>query len=112
MTYVIIFEAIPNPGREEEYFAISRVLFEELYKQPGFIRIDRARSVLTEGKLLSISFWESEAAIEAWYHHPKHREAQAAGKRGIFQSMRITRLQVLRERDVPVEEPPADAQNV
>jgi len=94
---------VPNPGREEEYFAISRELFDELYKQPGFIRIDRARSVMTEGKLLSISFWESEEAIEAWHYHPKHREAQAAGKRGIFKSMRITRLQVLRERDVPVD---------
>ncbi|HKI98831.1 MAG TPA: antibiotic biosynthesis monooxygenase family protein [bacterium] len=103
MAYVIIFEAEPNPGREEEYFAISKGLFAELYKQPGFIRIDRARSVMTEGKLLSISFWESEAAIEAWYHHPKHREAQVQGKRGIFKRMRITRLQVLAERDVPVD---------
>lgn len=103
MAYVIIFEAEPAPGREEEYFAISRALFDELYRQPGFLRIDRARSVLTEGKLLSISFWESEAAIEAWYHHPQHREAQAAAKRGMFKSMRITRLQVLSERDVPIE---------
>ena len=103
MAYVIIFEAEPNPGREEEYFAISRELFAELDKQPGFLRIARARSVLTEGKLLSISFWESEAAIEAWYHHPKHREAQIKGKRGIFKAMRITRRQVLAERDIPVE---------
>jgi heme-degrading monooxygenase HmoA len=107
MAYVIIFEAQPNPGREEEYFAISRELFAELDKQPGFLRIDRARSLLTEGKLLSISFWESEEAIEAWYHNPRHREAQAAGKSGIFKSMRITRLQVLRERDVPVAVPGA-----
>jgi len=101
MPYVIIFEAEPNPGREEEYFAISRELFEHLYKQPGFLRIDRARSVMTEGKLLSISFWESEAAIDAWYHHSKHREAQARAKEGIFRTMRITRLHVLAERDVP-----------
>ena len=103
MSYVIIFEAEPNPGREQEYFELSGPLFEELHRQPGFIRIDRARSVLSAGKLLSVSFWESEEAIEAWYRHPLHREAQRKGKRGIFRSMRITRLQVLAERDVPVE---------
>lgn len=103
MAYVIIFEAQPNPGREAEYFALSRELFAELDKQPGFLRIDRGRSILTEGKLLSISFWESEAAIENWYHHPKHRKAQAAAKQGIFKAMRITRLRVLSERDVPVQ---------
>ncbi|NIP72309.1 MAG: antibiotic biosynthesis monooxygenase [Gammaproteobacteria bacterium] len=105
MPYAIIFEAEPNPGREEEYFALSRGLFAILYEQPGFLRIDRARSVLTEGKLLSISFWESEAAIEAWARHPQHREAQARGKQGIFKRMRITRLEVLSERDVPVAVP-------
>jgi heme-degrading monooxygenase HmoA len=105
MAYVILFEAEPNPGREEDYFAISQQLFAELHKQPGFLRIERAGSLTSEGKLLSISFWDSEAAIEAWYRHPQHRQAQAAGKRGIFKRMRITRLQVLRERDVPLEAP-------
>lgn len=102
MAYVILFEAVPNPGREEEYFEISKGLFEILGQQPGFISIDRARSVLNEGKLLSISFWESEAAIEAWLAHPLHREAQRRAREGIFKSMRITRLEVLAERDVPV----------
>lgn len=103
MPTMILFEAEPAPGREEEYFQLSKGLFDLLPEQPGFIRIDRARSVLTEGKLLSISFWENEAAIEGWKAHPLHRQAQEAGKRGIFKSMRITRLEVLSERDVPTE---------
>lgn len=101
MSYMILFEAEPAPGREAEYFELSKGLFELLPGQPGFIRIDRARSVLTDGKLLSISFWESEAAIEGWKANPLHRKAQEAGRRGIFKSMRITRLKVLSERDVP-----------
>ena len=107
MSFMILFEAEPNPGREEEYFALSRALFAELDHQPGFIRIDRARSILTEGKLLSVSFWESEAAIDAWARHPLHREAQAKGKQGIFRAMRITRLKVLGEREVAAA-PPKD----
>ncbi|MDH4248768.1 MAG: antibiotic biosynthesis monooxygenase [Deltaproteobacteria bacterium] len=107
MPYMILFEAEPNPGREEEYFTLSRALFAELDLQPGFIRIDRARSILTEGKLLSVSLWESEAAIEAWARHPLHREAQIKGKQGIFKHMRITRLQVLSERVVASVPPEA-----
>ena len=106
MSYAIIFEAEPNPGREAEYFAIAKGLATELLRQPGFLRIDRARSVMTEGKLLSISFWESEEAIEAWHQHPLHREAQARAKTGIFRAMRITRLQVRAEREVPCGPPP------
>lgn len=105
MPYVVLFEAIPNPGREEEYLALAGPLNALLPSQPGFISIDRARSIMTERKLLSISFWESEEAIEAWYHHPQHREAQEKGKAGIFKSMRISRLQVLSSRDVPVTAP-------
>lgn len=101
--YMVLFEAVPAPGREQEYFAISGPLLEELPRQPGFIRIDRAKSILTENKLLSISFWESEEAIQHWYEHPGHKVAQARGKQGIFQSMRITRLKVLSEREVESE---------
>jgi heme-degrading monooxygenase HmoA len=102
MPYVVLFEAVPNPGKEEEYLALAAPLNELLPDQPGFIGIDRARSIMTEHKLLSISFWENEEAIEAWYRHPQHREAQEKAKAGIFKSMRISRLKVLSSRDVPV----------
>ena len=102
MPYVVLFEAVPNPGREEEYLALAGPLNALLPDQPGFIAIDRARSIMTEGKLLSISFWESEEAMEAWYNHPQHREAQQKAKTGIFKSIRISRLKVLSSRDVPV----------
>lgn len=106
MSYVILFEAVPNPGREEEYFAIAAPLNELLPQQPGFISIDRSRSIMTEGKVISISHWESEEAIEAWFNHPQHREAQQKARQGIFKSIRISRLQVLSSRDVPMEKSP------
>ena len=104
MAFVVLFEAIPKPGREEEYLALARPLNDLLPEQPGFLGIDRAKSIMTENKLLSISHWESEEAMEAWFRHPRHREAQEKAKRGIFQSIRISRLRVLSSRDVPVEE--------
>ena len=101
MTYVILFEAEPDPARSEEYFELATPLMKEVVHQPGFIRIDRAKSVLNEGKVLSVSFWESEEAIQAWLEHPQHRKAQQAGRQGIFKSMKITRMKVISEREVP-----------
>ena len=103
MPYMILFEAEPIPGREEEYLALAGTLNAMLPQQPGFISIDRARSIMNEGKILSISFWESEEAIDAWAAHPQHREAQAKGKQGIFRTIRITRLEVRSIRDVPLD---------
>ena len=102
-SYVILFEAIPNPGREEDYLALATPLNEVVSQQPGFMGIDRSQSIMTPGKLVSISHWESEEAIEAWLAHPQHRAAQQAASQGIFKSIRITRLKVLSSRDVPVE---------
>ncbi len=105
MSYVILFEAVPNPGREEDYLALAAPLNDLLPQQPGFIAIDRSRSIMTEGKIVSISHWESEEAIEAWFQHPRHRETQRKAKEGIFQSMRITRLKLLSSREVPTAKP-------
>jgi heme-degrading monooxygenase HmoA len=105
VSYVILFEAVPNPGREEDYLALAAPLNDLLPRQPGFIAIDRSRSIMTEGKIVSISHWESEEAIEAWLQHPLHRETQRKAKAGIFRSMRITRLKLLSSREVPTAQP-------
>lgn len=101
MSHVILFEAVPKAGKEEEYLALAAPLNELLPQQPGFISIDRSLSIMTEGKIVSISHWESEDAIEAWFNHPRHKEVQQRARQGIFESIRITRLQVLSSRDVP-----------
>ena len=105
MSYMILFEALPHEGRKEDYLNLAGPLGELLPDQPGFIAIERFESIMTPGKLISISFWESEEAIEGWFNHPQHREAQGKARSGIFQSMRITRLKVLSSREVPTGSP-------
>jgi len=105
VSYMILFEALPHEGRKEDYLNLAGPLGELLPDQPGFIGIERFESIMTPGKLISISFWESEEAIEAWFNQPQHREAQGKARSGIFQSMRITRLKVLSSRDVPTGSP-------
>ena len=101
--YMILFEAEPEPSKLEEYLAWAKQLNTLLPSQPGFIRIDRAKSIMTEDKIISVSFWESEEAIDGWASHPEHRQAQAAAKTGLFRSMRITRLKVLSQREVETD---------
>jgi heme-degrading monooxygenase HmoA len=64
---------------------------------PGFVSVERFRSLTNPGKLLSLSFWEDEAAVRCWRPHPDHRESQAAGRGGIFAGYRLRVAAVLRD---------------
>ena len=93
----IIFEVEPAQGREDDYLAIAAAMRAELERQPGFIAVERFRSLSTPGKLLSLSFWEDEAAVRNWRCHAGHREAQASGRGGVFAGYRLRVASVLRD---------------
>lgn len=78
----VIFEVQPAEGRMEDYLAIAATMRAELEKQPGFISVERFRSLTDPSRLLSLSFWEDEAAVRAWRCHAGHRGAQKAGRGG------------------------------
>lgn len=77
--YAVIFEVDVKPENKNEYLAIASDLRKELKHIEGFISIERFESLATPGKLLSLSFWESEAAIKSWKQNTLHKEAQAKG---------------------------------
>ena len=64
--HAVIFEVQPKSDRKEEYFDIAESIRGDLEKIDGFISIERFKSTVTEGKILSLSFWETESAIEEW----------------------------------------------
>lgn len=94
--YMIVFEMIPEGTAGEEYLEIAAEMNELVEKQDGFIEIDRARSVYHEGRLFSVSRWESEEAIDAWYENNSHQAAQKMGRERLFKSFRISRVKVLK----------------
>jgi heme-degrading monooxygenase HmoA len=106
--YMIIFEAIPEGDAGEEYLDIAAEMNELVEKQDGFIEIDRARSVYHEGRLFSVSRWESEEAIDAWYENNSHQAAQKMGRERLFKSFRISRVKVLKSMRMNWP-PPAEA---
>ncbi len=95
--YVVIFEVQPRPGREKDYLDVAQSLRAELEQIEGFISIERFASLYNEGKLLSLSFWRDEAAVQRWRAHTQHREAQRRGREEIFADYRIRVATVVRD---------------
>jgi len=95
--YAVIFEVWPTKEGKDEYLQIASKLKEFLENREGFISIERFQSLTDENKLLSLSFWEDEKAIEIWRNLFEHRIAQDKGNTGIFEDYRIRVANVIRD---------------
>lgn len=93
----VIFEVELAPGREQDYLETATRLREELERADGFISIERFSSLTRPGKLLSLSFWRDEAAVQAWRTRDSHRAAQAQGRSAYFTNYRLRVANVLRD---------------
>ena len=95
--YAVIFEVEPAPGRVGDYLDLAARLRPELERIDGFVSIERFRSLTNEGRILSLSFWRDEAAIARWRRQSQHREAQIAGRTGVFRDYRLRVVAVVRD---------------
>ena len=95
--YAVIFEVQPKDDRFDDYLSIAAALRPELEKIDGFISVERFSSLTTEGKVLSLSLWRDEAAIEAWREQEAHRDGQRRGRGEIFEDYRILVAAVVRD---------------
>ena len=93
----VIFELEPSAGRRDEYLDLASALRSQLDSIDGFISIERFESLSQPGKLLSLSFWRDEAAIREWRNLERHRDAQRAGRGGIFDDYRLRVAGVIRD---------------
>ena len=93
----VIFEVKPKSNGIDEYLKIASELRAFLVNREGFISIERFKSITEEGKVLSLSFWKDEAAIEKWRNLLEHRVAQKKGKENLFHSYRIRVAEVVRD---------------
>ena len=93
----VIFEVTPNPGQEQAYLDAAAALRPQLEKIEGFISIERFRSMVTPGKIVSLSFWRDDEAVERWRNVEAHRRVQAKGRETIFADYRLRVAEVLRD---------------
>jgi len=92
-----MFEVFPTKEGTAEYLEIAKGLKNFLPNQEGFISIERFKSLADENKVLSLSFWETEEAIEKWRNKMEHRQGQLKGKKQLFHSYRIHVAEVVRK---------------
>jgi heme-degrading monooxygenase HmoA len=93
----VIFEVMPASGRKQDYLELAASLRPQLEQIDGFISVERFASLSTEGKILSLSFFRDEAAVQAWRKLEAHRSAQAAGRSGVFADYRLRVASVMRD---------------
>ena len=93
----VIFEVSPAEGKVQEYLDIAAELKPLLQNIDGFISIERFSSLVEEGKILSLSFWRDEKAIEEWRNLEAHRCAQEKGRKGVFADYRLRVASVSRD---------------
>lgn len=79
------------------YLDIAAELRESLTKVDGFISVERFESLTEEGKMLSLSFFEDEKAIEQWRQLQDHRKAQTLGREHYFLDYRLRVAEIKRD---------------
>lgn len=97
---VVIFEVWPADGRRGEYLDLAAELRPHLQEIDGFISVERFQSITDPDKLLSLSFWRDEAAVQNWRNHAAHRITQAKGRAGVFANYRLRVAGVIRDYDM------------
>ena len=93
----VIFEVVPKDTQKQAYLDIAASLRPLLEEIDGFISIERFQSLTAPGKILSLSFWRDEAAIQQWRNTEMHRMAQSAGRDHVFETYRLRIAAVSRD---------------
>lgn len=93
----VIFEVQVAQGKTSEYLDIANEIKPLLSKIEGFISVERFQSLTNEGKVLSLSFWRDEEAIQEWRALESHRFAQSKGRGGVFENYRLRVAGVMRD---------------
>ncbi len=93
----VIFEVWPADGQMQTYLDLAASLRPDLEKIDGFVSVERFESLTQKGKILSLSFWRDEEAVRRWRELEAHREAQRAGRDGVFRDYRLRVAGVIRD---------------
>lgn len=93
----VLFEVYPTEGRTDDYLDIAAHMRPMAEGLEGFISVERFESLSDPRKVLSLSFFEDEDAIERWRNLAAHRSAQAEGRGGVFDDYRLRIAHVVRD---------------
>lgn len=69
----------------------------QLEKTDGFVSIERFESITSPGKLLALSIWRDEAAVDAFRNWEVHRGVQSNSRKDVFDDYRLRVAAILRD---------------
>jgi heme-degrading monooxygenase HmoA len=95
--YAVIFSSIKS-DQTEGYDAMAESMANMVVSQPGYLGHESAR----DGIGITVSYWDSLAAIKNWKLVSEHQEAQAKGRTNWYQSYKTRICKV--ERDYEFEQ--------
>lgn len=93
----VIFEVWPKPEHRQKYLDLAAELRPLLEEIDGFISVERFESLTEPGKLLSLSVFRDEKALDEWRKLRAHRVAQVRGRSEYFADYRLRIAGVIRD---------------
>jgi len=90
--FAVIFTSMRTEQPGDGFAETDARLFELAQQQPGYLGYESAGE---DGLGITVSYWESEAAIAAWKAVADHRAAQEQGRARWFDAydVRVTRVE-------------------
>uniref|UniRef100_UPI00333F746D antibiotic biosynthesis monooxygenase family protein n=1 Tax=Castellaniella defragrans TaxID=75697 RepID=UPI00333F746D len=85
----VLFEVTVRKEYMQDYLSLAAGLKNELEQVDGYLRSERFSSLNNEGKLLSLSVWKNEQAVEKWRNNIQHRMCQRQGHDLLFEDYTI-----------------------
>ena len=91
--YAVIFTSTRTPDDPDGYGAMADRMVALAATMPGFLGIESARGA--DGLGITVSYWESEAAIRHWQENAEHRLAQRLGRERWYErfELRVSRVE-------------------
>lgn len=93
----VIFEVVPHADKKQNYLDMAAKMRPLVEQIDGFLSVERFQSLTDPDKLLSISFFRDEDALNEWRRLTEHRQAQKAGRTSYFLDYRLRVAHVLRD---------------
>lgn len=95
MTVAVIFTSTRTPDDEGAYAAMATEMETLAREQPGYLGLESVRD--SDGRGITVSYWQDDASARAWKAVARHREAQRLGQEGWYSEYRIVVAEVIRD---------------
>ncbi len=95
--FAVIFSSIPSGEDGEGYARMAERMLALAARQPGYLGVESTRDE-ESGLGITVSYWESEAAIRAWRCDAEHLLAQRLGRDCWYQAFRLRIARVERSK--------------